>query len=481
MSRGAILPVLAAAALLAGGGCYRDDAAPTSVVRDRKALTRVLLTDAPFPYDRVASLNIHVVRIDVSADLDTSWSVRWELIAEPRKSFNLLELQQGATAFVGEGELPAGRYHLIRMTIDTSLSSIVWNTGGKARINWQNYSASREMPLHAFVQYPVDVRTEGADIVLDFDVGRSFLYEFYATNEFALQPRLRAINSAATGAIVGTVTSDYTGERRPVKNAGITVYAEACTASQSAPPDPSCVVSSGRSDAVGNYKVAFVPAGTYHVWIEQPDIPLLDPVVTANVRVTAKATTTVSATLPAAGSSGGAYVRISGPASVGVGGTITLLAAVGDASGNPVPHPSVTWTSSDAAIATVTGTSDSASVTGRQAGFATIYASSGGLTDSQTVQVVGSAGPVAAVSIVPASATVIVGDTGVLLSVELHDSAGSVIYHRGASWFTPDSSVLELLPCGMCSQDRVYGRAAGVGIVYATSEGKIGRATITVR
>ena len=65
--------------------------------------------------------------------------------------------------------------------------------------------------------------TDGADIVIDFDVGRSFLYNFRGTNEFTLAPQLRAINSAATGSIAGTVTSDYTGQTRPIVNANVTV------------------------------------------------------------------------------------------------------------------------------------------------------------------------------------------------------------------------------------------------------------------
>jgi hypothetical protein len=241
------------------------------------------------------------------------------------------------------------------------------------------------------------------------------------------------------------------------------------------------VAATGRTDAQGRYRVAFIGDGTYIVKIEQPQYPFLDAVVTPNVVVTIGQTTTVSASLPEAGAGGDPYIRISGPTSVGVGGSITLLVAVGDDSGSAVTSPSITWTSSDTTIAGLTAVAESALVTGRRAGLATIYAASGGLTDSLTVQVVGSAGPVATVAVVPESATVMVGDTGVLLAVVLRDSAGDVIYFRGASWFTADTSVLYLYPCGQCSHDRVLGRAPGIGTVYATSEGKTGRATIRVQ
>src|SRR5207249_7634736 len=140
------------------------------------------------------------------------------------------------------------------------------------------------------------------------------------------------------------------------------------------------------------------------------------------------------------GSSGAAYVRISGPTYVGVGGTITLFAAVGNAQGNPVPNPSVTWTSSADTTASVTGVGDTARVTGRKQGWATITATSGGLSDSHTVQVAGSSAPVATVTVVPGSANLAVGDS-VAFRAELRDSTGTLLTDRAVSWFATDSSV----------------------------------------
>src|SRR5437867_3737315 len=261
MSTRVILP-LVAAALLAGGGCYQDDTTASPGTNGRP-LAKVLLTDAPFPYDSVASVNVYVVRIEANVNPDTTGGGDWVLIAEPRKNFNLLELQQGATAFVGQGELPAGQYQAIRMTIDTSRSSIIWSGGAKAPVNWQNFSGSDEMPLFALVEYPVDVPTAGAEIVIDFDVGRSFLYDFNGTREFTFIPQLRAINSAAAGAIAGRVTTPSIEGDQPVRNASITV----CGSAACDPPNAN-VVATGRSNDTGYYKVAFLRPGTYTVRIE---------------------------------------------------------------------------------------------------------------------------------------------------------------------------------------------------------------------
>src|SRR5437660_10517049 len=117
MSRRALLTALAAVAL-SWAGCYQDDAsvlAPGGGVRPQ---ITVRLTDAPFPYDSLHSVNIDVVRIEASAAQDTSGGGQWVVITQPRKTFDLLALQQGTTALLGSGEMPAGQYHAVRMTLD---------------------------------------------------------------------------------------------------------------------------------------------------------------------------------------------------------------------------------------------------------------------------------------------------------------------------------------------------------------------------
>ena len=85
--------------------------------------TRVLLTDAPFPFDIVQSVNIHIVSVSASADTDTTVAdQRWVTVAEPNQRFNLLELQKGATAIVAEGTLPASQFRAVQLVIDTDKS-----------------------------------------------------------------------------------------------------------------------------------------------------------------------------------------------------------------------------------------------------------------------------------------------------------------------------------------------------------------------
>ena len=449
-------------------GCYQDDASVTAALAVRPQIT-VRLTDAPFPYDSLHSVTIYVVRIEASTAQDTSGGGQWVVITEPRKAFDLLALQQGTTALLGAGEMPAGQYHAVRMTLDTSQSSITWNDAAQhpAPVNWHGLST-----IYAFVEYPVNVPTQGADIVLDFDVGQSFLFNYYGTNEFDFTPHLRAINSAAAGAIAGVVTQGANGTTQPVSNAQVSVYG-----TYPSRADITYLEATGRSGGDGRYKVAFLPPGSYVVRIEEPFLPNLDSVTTSGVEVTAGNTTPLSVLLPNAGSGGGAYVRISGPTSVGVGGTITLFAAVGDASGNPVQNPSVTWTSSPADTASVTGFGDSARVTGRMEGVATITATSAGLSDMHRVQITASSAPVATVTVVPADTNLTVGDS-LAFRADLKDAAGNSLSNRSVSWYTADSTFIQVYAYGTAAL--VFARAAGAAVLHATSEGKTGQATITV-
>src|SRR5205809_4833309 len=203
--------------------------------------------------------------------------------------------------------------------------------------------------MYALVEEPLDLSTPaimasgGAVIVIDFDVGRSFLYDYFGTREFTVLPWLRAVNSAATGTLEGTVTTDSGGQTRPVENANITVCG-----SQACDPPNAYVVATGRSDAAGRYTVGFLRAGTSTARVEQPDYRSLAPAIMPNGPIAAGDATQLPVSLPRAGS-GGAYIRISGPTSVGVGGPILLRAAVGDASGNAASNPAVACTRSNSA------------------------------------------------------------------------------------------------------------------------------------
>jgi hypothetical protein len=475
---------VAALTLLVGllaGGCYKDDV--TGLPSGGKPLAKILLTDSPFPFDSVASVNVYVVSIEASASADSSGSQTatgasdWVTIAAPHRSFNLLTLQQGTTAFVGQGELSAGHYRAVRMTIDTDSSSIIWSSGGSAQINW---STSGRLTMYALVQSPVSVDSvagpSSVNIVLDFDVGRSFPYNLFGNNEFDFIPWLRAVNSATTGTVEGTVTTPTIEGDQPMANADITVY----------PPDAQYqtfaavnAVATGHTDVNGHYRVAFLSPGQYFVRAEAPRSPLLAP-ASAIVNVTTGGTAQQNFSL-VSGNSGGAYIHITGPGTVGVGGAVELLVAVTDSNGQQVTNPTVVWTTSDSSVATVQdsipGNGGFVLVTGLKAGIATITAMSQGLTDAVTIQVIGSAGSVTSITIDPPTVNVAVGDS-IGFYATLRDTLGTQLFNLPISWTVSDSTVVRLFGFGPSAL--IQPLRAGTVSIQAMSGGRTGTASVTV-
>jgi len=167
-------------------------------------------------------------------------------------------------------------------------------------------------------------------------------------------------------------------------------------------------------------------------------------------------------------------------ASVGAAGdTINLVATVRDASGRLLDHPSVVWTSSDAAVATVAGDSSGnagrafATVTGVSPGGVTITATSGTASGTASVTVIPPL-PVASVTVTPASLALVVRATR-QLSATLRDANGKVLAGRFVTWTTDNGAVVTVDASGL-----ITAVGAGSSGVAATSEGISDTAAITV-
>ncbi|MFC1575920.1 Ig-like domain-containing protein, partial [Gemmatimonadota bacterium] len=152
---------------------------------------------------------------------------------------------------------------------------------------------------------------------------------------------------------------------------------------------------------------------------------------------------------------------------VAVAETLQLTAAPKDASGNTLDR-TVTWSSSDEAVATVDGTG---LVSGVVEGTATVTATSEGVTGTASVTVTD---PVSSVDVVPASATLTVGETTQLTATP-RGVGGNALEGREIVWTSSDPAVAGVSGSGLVSGDGV-----GVATVTATSEGVPGSASITV-
>ena len=163
-------------------------------------------------------------------------------------------------------------------------------------------------------------------------------------------------------------------------------------------------------------------------------------------------------------------------ASVDSGKTVQLTATLRDANGGTLTGRTVTWTSLNPGVATV---SSSGLVTGVKSGTANVYALSEGKSDTATITVVAPPpppppAPVASVTVTPVSATVETGKT-VRLTATLRDANGTTLTGRQVTWTSLNPGVATVSNDGL-----VTGVAVGTANVYALSEGKSDTSTITV-
>ncbi len=157
------------------------------------------------------------------------------------------------------------------------------------------------------------------------------------------------------------------------------------------------------------------------------------------------------------------------------GGTVQLTATTRDAGGAALTGRSVTWSSTNPAIATVTTTG---MVSGVSAGGpVSIVATSEG--QSATAQVTVVAPPpvasVATVTVAPPTLSLSVG-SALQLSATLRDSAGNVLTGRTITWSSVNTSVATVSSAGLVTAVGAGGPVA----ITATSEGRQGSASATV-
>src|SRR5436190_1302729 len=156
-------------------------------------------------------------------------------------------------------------------------------------------------------------------------------------------------------------------------------------------------------------------------------------------------------------------------ASLTVGATTQLTATPKDASGTALSGRTVTWATSNAAVATV---SASGLVTSVAAGSATITATSEGQSGTSAITVTNV--PVASVTVRPAIASLVAGTT-VQLTATPKDALGNPLSGRVVTWSSDALGVAAVSATGLVS-----GLGIGGVTITATSEGQSGSAAVTV-
>ncbi|HYC32283.1 MAG TPA: DUF4382 domain-containing protein [Gemmatimonadales bacterium] len=276
-----------ALALAALAACDSSEIGPGS---NGDGKTSVLLTDAPFPFDQVSRVDIHVREIALSTSLDTSdGAPEWVVVSSPDRLFNLLDLQNGSTALLGEAEVPPGDYRAVRLVFDPTRSTITLADGevlgtaagpGDPGVSWQ---AKGDRPsLFALVEEAMAIGADGEDVVVDFDVGRSFLYD--GGKHFTFIPFLRAITRSGSGALHGRLIRE--SDQGPIEDAVVSVHLARDSTAQLGP-----LLATTRAAADGEFTASFLRPGRYQLVAE--DLERSTTTVSEVVEVAAGRTTEV--------------------------------------------------------------------------------------------------------------------------------------------------------------------------------------------
>lgn len=226
------------------------------------------LTDAATLEYRAVYVTID--RVDVHLGGNENGPNDWETVAEPRRTYDLLELVNGVLEPLGLTELEAGLYTQMRLIIGTEPDAEL-NVFGSAH-PFANYIvlAGTDEIHELFV--PSGVQTgiklvknftitagETTELILDFDAARSVV-KAGASGKWLLKPTIKVLDAGEVSSIEGTVV-DQNGA--PLRNALVSAQVSDPLAAD--PRDEVMFEASSRTDAEGRFKILVRPDRTYNV------------------------------------------------------------------------------------------------------------------------------------------------------------------------------------------------------------------------
>ena len=226
------------------------------------------LTDAPFPFEMVAEANVTVFKVEVrkvdddeetddnddSAEENTDGSPFITLMEEEIE-INLLELTNGTTEMLANVEVPVGTYDLVRVYVKGV--NVVLTDGRTFDLK---VPSGEQTGLKVFVKPGITVVGGlSADLLLDFDVSRSFVAKGNTKSVdgirgFNFKPVIKACNLSTAGTLTGLVSS--------IEN-DVDVFLEGAQVSVMA---ADTLNTSGFTDSEGKYTIMGLEAGTYQVF-----------------------------------------------------------------------------------------------------------------------------------------------------------------------------------------------------------------------
>ncbi len=256
----ALITILSAG-LLAGCSDLTDDLGQDKEKGNGTGTVVVKITDAPFPADMVAEANVTIDWIKLLKNdgnegngNDSLSSVLIEL--EDVMTINLLALSNGVTEILSETDVPAGTYNEIRLHITDAGIMLKDSTIFDLKVPSGDASGLK-IKIKPALEIGEDMTSE---VLLDFDVSRSFVlrgnmkHGYDKVVGFIFKPVVRAVASAVTAEIYGTVT-DTTDAI--IESALLTLLSGTDT------------VTTALTDSTGLYRIIGIIPGEYSLTCEK--------------------------------------------------------------------------------------------------------------------------------------------------------------------------------------------------------------------
>jgi hypothetical protein len=274
---GLLLTIITLLACDGGGGGGGGDSA---TVTTKTGTVSFGLTDSSADEYQAVYVTIDEVQVnrnEASSDGDGSW----EVVATPRKTYNLLKLVNGVTETLGEKELDVGAYNQIRLIIGETPESennifgephpaanyVILNDGSDTIKSLKIPSGINTgiKLVHQFVVKEDQV----VELLLDFDACRSVV-KAGNSGKYILKPTIKVIDTFNKSVVFGLVTDD---SPVPVPLGWATVSAQISDGSSAA------VVRSTLTDLgdevpgdKGKYELLLSPTQSYKVVVFKSEI-----------------------------------------------------------------------------------------------------------------------------------------------------------------------------------------------------------------
>lgn len=264
---------LCLAGVMAVSGCSTEDDQTVDPTGANGKL-KLEMTDAPIDEANVKGVFVTVTEVRVDGK-------KWEGFKGPQ-TVNVLELQGGKTASLGEGDLSAGSFDKLTLVLDHERDAS-GNAPGCYLLRQDNtknkLALSGSATTDLEISGPkVDVPEGGSkEVVVDFDLRKAVKEQAGASNEYAfvtkgeLQSSLRFVKKENAGSINGKL-SNYNATTNGQAVAYIYAKGAFNQNNETKGQGESQVmfknaVTSAKVNADGTFTAAFIPEGEYELHV----------------------------------------------------------------------------------------------------------------------------------------------------------------------------------------------------------------------